>query len=405
MKNINFDKIVNRRGNKDINSEKWNYGFDGNALKENQLAMWVADMDFEAADEIKEALINYINSYNSYGYFSFDGYHKVIVDWCKKRYNWDIEEQWLSFTQGLVQGFAIAIAALTKKGENVLLLTPTYYPMFDTIKMQGCQVVESALLYNKDTLEFSIDYEDVKKKANDVNTTVALIGNPHNPTGRLYSIEEMSKLADILIENNVKIICDDIHCDLIIDKSKKYTPLASIDKYSEHVISMNAPSKTFNLAGLKVSNIIIKNSSIRRAFELEYEKFCVSNCILSMVACKAAYTQCEYWLDSVNEYIWNNYSYVKEYFQNSILKDYIKPVPLEGSYLLFLDNRALIEHFDMDVDAMRDFYTEKCSIALDDGIAFGKTGAAFMRMNLATSKTIIEQAMDNILKGFNTLQK
>lgn len=403
MKNIDFDKIVSRRGNLDINSEKWNYAFDGSMLKENQLAMWVADMDFEAASEIQEALTNYIGSYNSYGYFGFDGYHEVIIDWCQKRYNWNIKKEWLVFTQGLVQGFSIAISALTRRGESVLLLTPTYYPMFNAIKMQGCQVVESPLLYNRDTLEFSINYEDVAKKASDVNTTVALLSNPHNPTGRLYSVEEISKLADILIENNVKIISDDIHCDLIIDKSKKYVPLASIDKYSEHVISMNAPSKTFNLAGLKVSNIIIKNDSMRRAFNLEVQRFCVENSILSMVACRAAYTKCEYWLDSVNEYIWNNYCYIKEYFSNSILKDYIKPVPLEGSYLLFLDNHNLMEHFNMNVHDMRAFYTEKCLLALDDGIAFGDSAKAFMRMNIATSRSIIELALNNIEKGFRSL--
>ncbi len=405
MGHINFDKVVNRRGNSDINSTKWNYGFDGNALEQNQIPMWVADMDFEAADEIKEALIDYIQKYNSYGYFTFDGYHEIIIDWCKKRYNWEIKKEWLSFTQGLVQGFSVAIAALAKRGENILLLTPTYYPKFDAIKLQGCQVVESPLLYNKDTLEFTINYEDVAKKSSDANTTVALIGNPHNPTGRLYSIEEMSKLADILIENNVKIISDDIHCDLIIDKSKKYVPLATIKKYSDHTISMNAPSKTFNLAGIKVSNVIIENPAIRRAFELERKKFAVGNSILSMVACRAAYTKCEYWLDSVNKYIWNNYSYVRQYLENSELKDYVKAVPLEGSYLLFLDNSALMEHFNMSVDEMRTFYTKKCLISFDDGIAFGDSGKNFMRMNIATSKSIIEQAMNNILEGFKTLTK
>ncbi len=405
MEHIDFDKIVDRRGNKDINSEKWNYGFDGSELKENQLPMWVADMDFEAASEIKEALIDYIESYNSYGYFHFDGYHEIVIEWCQKRYNWNIQKEWLSFTQGLVQGFSIAIATLAKHGENVLLLTPTYYPMFNAIKMQGCQVVESPLLYNKDTLHFSIDYDDVRKKASDSNTTVALIGNPHNPTGRLYSIEEMSKLADILIENNVKIISDDIHCDLVIDPSKKYVPLASVEKYSEHVISMNAPSKTFNLAGLKVSNVIIKNADIRKAYQFERKRFCVDNSILSMVACRAAYSKCECWLDSVREYIWNNYCYIREYFNNSILKDYIKPIPLEGSYLLFLDNSSLMEYFNMDVDEMRKFYTDKCLISFDDGIAFGQTSKAFMRMNIATSKSIIEKALSNIENGFKTLIK
>ncbi len=404
MCKVNFDKIVERRKN-ETNSVKWNYGFDGNALKENQIPMWVADMDFEAAEDIGKAIIEYIKTYNSYGYFTFDGYHQIVIDWCQKRYNWNIKKEWISFTQGLVQGFSCAIASLAKQGENVILLTPTYYPMFNAIKMQGCQVVESNLLYNEDTLSFTIDYEDIAKKASDKNTTVALIGNPQNPTGRLYSIEEMSKLADILIENNVKIICDDIHCDIIVDKSKKYIPLASIEKYSEHTISMNAPSKTFNLAGLKISNIIIKNEKIRNAFAFECERFCVNTNILSLIACSTAYSKCEYWLDEVVEYIWNNYLYVKNYLENSILKDYIKPVPLEGSYLLFLDNITLMKEFNMSVSNLKIFYTNKCNLSLDDGIAFGETGKSFMRLNLATSRHFIEVAMDNMLSGFNKIKK
>ncbi len=404
MRDINFDKIVDRRHNV-TNSMKWNYGFDGSILSNEQIPMWVADMDFPAASEIQESLIEYIKTYNSYGYFTFDGYHEIIIDWCKRKYNQDIQKQWLSFTQGLVQGFSCAIAALAKPGENVMLLTPTYYPMFSSIKMQGCQVVESALLYDESTQHFSINYDDVEQKAKDKNTTVALIGNPHNPTGRLYSIEELSRLADILIKHNVKIICDDIHCDIIVDKSKKYIPLASIEKYSEHIISMNAPSKTFNLAGLKISNIIIKNAEMKRAFDLQCEKFYVNMNILSFIACKAAYTKCEYWLDSAINYIWDNYIYIKDFLGSSELASYIKPVPLEGSYLLFLDNIALMKKFDMDENDLRNFYTKKCKLSLDDGIAFGQTAKAFMRINIATSRRFIEAAMCNMLGGFRQLSK
>ena len=321
---INFDELIDRRK---TNSIKWTKAFGEKTLKENQIPMWVADMDFKAAPEIIEAIKKEAD-FGIFGYFTYDEYYESVIKWHKERYNWDIKKEWLNFTQGLVQGFNIAISALTRPGESVLVLTPTYYPMFAGIKNQGCQIVESDLIYDDNTCRYTIDYEDVAKKVKDNNLTAALIGNPHNPTGRLYSVEELSKLADILIENNVKIICDDIHCDIIVDPTKKYTPLASIEKYSNHIISMNAPSKTFNLAGAKVSNVIIQNEEIMRAFKFQMERFCVSVSILSLAACKTAYSKCAYWVDEMRKYVWGNYNYIKNYIENSILKDYIKAVQL-----------------------------------------------------------------------------
>ena len=311
----------------------------------------------------------------------------------------------LNMLQDKVQGFNIAISTLAKVGESILVLTPTYYPMFAGIKNQGCQIVESNLIYDDKTCRYTIDYEDVAKKAKNPNLTVALIGNPHNPTGRLYSVEELSKLADILIENNVKIICDDIHCDIIVDPSKKYTPLASIEKYANHIISMNAPSKTFNLAGAKVSNVIIQNEEINRAYKFQMERFCVSVSTFSLAACKTAYSKCAYWVDEMKKYVWGNYNYVKDYIENSILKDYIKAVPLEGSYLMFADNKNLMKEFNMSQEDLKNFYYDSCNLSLDDGDAFGNAGIGFMRFNLATQRYYVEKAMNNIAEAVKNLKK
>ena len=277
--------------------------------------------------------------------------------------------------------------------------------MFAGIKNQGCQIVESNLIYDDNTCRYTIDYEDAAKKVKNPNLTAALIGNPHNPTGRLYSIEELSKLADILIENNVKMICDDIHCDIIVDPSKKYTPLASIEKYANHIISMNAPSKTFNLAGAKASNVIIQNEEINRAFKFQMERFCVSVSILSLAACKTAYSKCAYWVDEMKKYVWGNYNYIKDYIENSILKDYIKAVPLEGSYLMFADNKNLMKEFNMNQEDLNNFYYDSCNLSLDEGNAFGKAGIGFMRFNLATQRYYVENAMNNISEAVKKLKK
>ncbi|MEI0509171.1 PatB family C-S lyase [Brachyspira intermedia] len=398
---INFDELIDRRK---TNSIKWTKAFGEKTLKENQIPMWVADMDFKAAPEIIEAIKKEAD-FGIFGYFTYDEYYESVIKWHKERYNWDIKKEWLNFTQGLVQGFNIAISALTRPGESVLVLTPTYYPMFAGIKNQGCQIVESYLIYDDNTCRYTIDYEDVAKKVKDNNLTAALIGNPHNPTGRLYSVEELSKLADILIENNVKIICDDIHCDIIVDPTKKYTPLASIEKYSNHIISMNAPSKTFNLAGAKVSNVIIQNEEIMRAFKFQMERFCVSVSILSLAACKTAYSKCAYWVDEMRKYVWGNYNYIKNYIENSILKDYIKAVPLEGSYLMFADNKNLMKEFNMNQEDLNNFYYDSCNLSLDEGNAFGKAGIGFMRFNLATQRYYVENAMNNISEAVKKLKK
>lgn len=401
MHNINFDEIIDRRS---TNSLKWTLDFDGNPLRDNQIPMWVADMDFKSAKEIIDALREAVD-FGIFGYFTYDGYPEVVVNWCKERYSLDIKREDVCFTQGLVQGFSLAIAALTHPGESVLLLTPTYYPMFGGIKSQGCHIVSSDLNYDEETGYFSIDYEDVERKAKDPNVTVALIGNPHNPTGRLYTIEELTRLADILIRNNVKMICDDIHCDIIVDPSKKYVPLLSINKYRDHIVYMNAPSKTFNLAGIKVSNVIIPNEDIRRAFILQMDKVRVSVSILSLAACKAAYSKCSYWVDAMKDYVWNNYLYIKDYMENGNLKGYIKPVPLEGSYLMFADNRNLMQKFNLGEDALKKFYTDTCNLSLDDGGAFGRSGVGFMRFNLATQRYFVEIAMKNLSEGLETLKK
>ena len=398
---INFDELVDRRK---TNSTKWTKAFGEKPLKKDQISMWVADMDFKVAPEIIES-IKEAADHGIFGYFTYDGYYDSVIKWHKERYNWDIKKEWLNFTQGLVQGFNIAISTLAKVGESILVLTPTYYPMFSGIKNQGCQIVESNLIYDDKTYRYSIDYEEVAKKAKNPNLTVALIGNPHNPTGRLYSIEELSKLADILIENNVKIICDDIHCDIIVDPSKKYTPLASIEKYANHIISMNAPSKTFNLAGAKVSNVIIQNEEINRAYRFQMERFCVSVSTFSLAACKTAYSKCSYWVDEMKKYVWGNYNYVKDYIENSILKDYIKAVPLEGSYLMFADNKNLMKEFNMNQEDLKNFYYDSCNLSLDDGDAFGNAGIGFMRFNLATQRYYVEKAMNNISEAVKNLKK
>lgn len=401
MNNINFDEIIDRRK---TNSSKWTLTFDGKPLKENQIPMWVADMDFKVAPEIIEYLHEAV-SFGIFGYFTYEGYHEAVINWCKERYSLNIKKEWLNFTQGLVQGFSLAIAALTHPGESVLLLTPTYYPMFAGVKAQGCQIVESNLIYDEKTGHFSIDYEDVAKKARESNVTLALIGNPHNPTGRLYSIDEMTKLADILIENNVKIICDDIHCDIIVDPSKKYVSLLGLDKYRDHIVYMNAPSKTFNLAGIKVSNVIIPNNEMRRSFMLQMDKSRVSVSSLSLVACKAAYTKCGYWVDLMKKYIWENYKFVESYMKNSNLASFIKPVPLEGSYLMFADNKNLMKEFKLNEEELKKFYSETCNLSLDDGGAFGKAGVGFMRFNLATQRHFVEIAMKNLSQGIEYLKK
>lgn len=250
----NFDQVINRRGS---NSVKWDEAKD-----EGIIPMWVADMDFPAAPAIQKALEERIK-HGVFGYTMVpDSYYDAIINWFQRRHNWIIQNDWIIYTTGVVPAVSATIKALTLPGEKVLLQTPAYNCFFSSIKNQGCEVLENPLKREKNS--YVIDWEDFEAKCSDEKTTLFILCNPHNPSGRVWTKEELEKMNAICLRHNVKVVSDEIHCELIMP-GHKFLPFASVSKEcQDNSITLNSPSKSFNIAGLQIANIICKNPTWRR---------------------------------------------------------------------------------------------------------------------------------------------
>lgn len=323
----NFDKIINRS---ETTSIKW----DSEALKKNfneedVLPLWVADMDFEAPTSIKEAVIK-TAEHGIYGYSSSDKHIDAFINWTSRRHHWDVEAEWILNTPGIVTAFNLAIQTYTKPGDKVIIQRPVYYPFTEAIENNGRYVSSNSLVL--DNGRYEIDFEDFKKRAQDPDTSMFLLCSPHNPIGRIFTEEELTKMMDICIENNVLLISDEIHNDLILP-GYHHTVLANIKKeYGDHLITMMAPSKTFNLAGMQLSYIIISNDELRRKFArtLTQASLGMSN-PFAIESATAAYNDSEEWLDELLKYIEGNFNYTKDYFAKELPA--LKVHDLEATYL------------------------------------------------------------------------
>ncbi len=374
----NFDEIVDRRN---TNCIKWDTQKDG------ILPMWIADMDFKSPDEVVDALVERARE-GVFGYnFRADGFYHSIINWVKKKFHWEIKKEWIVFTPGVVTGFNIGIRALSSENDGVLIQPPVYPPFkgtVDTIK----RTLRKNPLVIKDG-RYVMDYEDLAEKLKE--SKVFLFCSPHNPVGRVWSKDELEKVTNLCVENDVYIISDEIHCDLAY-KGNRHTMIASLsEEVANRTITLIAPSKTFNIAGLFTSIAIIPNEDIRNKVNAQIASFGIDHTsIFGAVGFEAAYTYGEIWLDELLEYIEGNADYVVDYIEEHIPE--VKIIKPEGTFLLWLDFRKL----GLSQIELNEFMKEKGKVFMNDGATFGEEGQGFLRMNIGTSRANVEEAIKRI---------
>lgn len=375
-----FDKTCDRYN---TNCVKWDLS------KEDVLPMWVADMDFEVAKPISDA-IEKRAEHHIYGYsFAGDSYYNSVINWMGRRKNWSIKKEWIKFSPGVVPAVNMLINALTEPDDAIIIQTPVYYPFYSAIKNNKRKFVKNPLKLIDG--RYYMDYGDLEQKLKEHNIKLIILCSPHNPVGRVWSEDELIRLGNLCLKYNVKIIADEIHSDLIY-KQYKFTSIASInEKFADVTATCTAPSKTFNLAGLQTSNVIISNEEMRKQFTdvLDANAVMEPN-LFGITALEAAYNSGGEWLDQLMDYLSDNLKFLSEYINNNIPE--IKVIKPEGTYLVWLDCRKL----GMNKKELHDFMLDKAKVWFDDGHMFGEDGQGFERINIACTKETLRKALERI---------
>ncbi|KLO22570.1 cystathionine beta-lyase [Marinitoga sp. 1197] len=376
---------------KNTDSIKWDW-YEWNKhlfIEKDVLPMWVADMDFEAPKEVIHALNERIE-HGVYGYtFEPVDLKDNIINWLKYKHNWEIKKDWLLSMHGVIPALNFSIQLYTNPGDNILIQTPVYPPFMSSIKNNNRK-----LLINELKLEnnhYEIDFDDFERKTK--NAKMFILCSPHNPIGRVWKKDELEKMAEICLKNDVLIVSDEIHADLTF-KNFKHIPIASIsEEVSNNTIILMAPSKTFNIAGFHYAFAVIKNIKLKNKFKnwIKQSGLFLHN-IAGLVAANAAYKYGKNWLIETMEYIEENYKFVREYFEKNIPE--VRVIKSEGTFLVWLDFRKL----NLSQDELKDLLEKKAKIGLNNGITFGTNGEGFMRMNIATSR-------DNIIEACRRIEK
>jgi cysteine-S-conjugate beta-lyase len=352
------------------------------------IPLWVADMDFNTPDFIINALSDRLR-HEIFGYsFRPEEYYSSIINWTRERHNWNLEKEWICFSPGIVPALNISTLAFTSEGDSIIVQPPVYFPFFSAVESHGRRLVYNQLVEAGGNWEMDLDN---LKKCVDKKTKMIIISNPHNPVGRAWSSEELTELADICLNNNILILSDEIHCDLVLP-GYLHTPVARLsEQFAEITITCIAPSKTFNLAGLSTSSVIIPNPDLRKSFGSTIEKLHIgSGNIFGTEASVAAYTYGQDWLNELLLYLNGNIDFVIDYCRNLIPE--IIPVKPEATYMLWLDCRK----FGMTGREIQNFFIKKAGIGMNEGSTFGHGGEGFMRMNLACPRNTLVKAMEQI---------
>ena len=389
MSTFDFDTVINRRG---TNSYKWDI-----VKEEDVIPLWVADMDFKAAPAILEALKKRVE-HGVFGYTLVpDSYYEAIINWFARRHNWQIDRSWIIYTTGVVPAVSCAIKALTLPGEKVLIQTPDYNCFFSSIKNNGCEVAENELVRRGDSYE--VDFEDFERQCADEKTTVFLLCNPHNPAGRVWTKEELERMNDICLAHGVRVISDEIHCELVMP-GHRFTPFAAIsDACRDNSVVLNSPTKAFNIAGLQIANIICADPAMRRRIDraVNINEVCDVN-PFGVVALQAAYNESEEWLDSLNHYIWGNYLALKEFIAKELPR--LEVARLEGTYLAWVDIKAT----GLTSDEAYGKLMKEGRVYVNSGTMYGRrAGEGYLRINLACPRaTLLEglKRMGGVLRQY-----
>ncbi len=377
----NFNESINRL---QTNSVKWDEVENLFGDKEI-LPMWVADMDFKVPQPVIEALQKRVE-HGIYGYtIRPDSYYEATVGWMERRHNWTIEKEWICFTPGVVPALGILVQNFTKPGDKILIQQPVYYPFMSVIEKNAREIVNNPLRFEEG--RYYMDFDDLEKKL-DPSVKMMIISNPHNPVGRVWSKEELTKLGEICLKHKILVVSDDIHSDLLYE-GNVHTPFASIsEEFAQNSITCTAPSKTFNLAGLQTSNIIIPNKELRESFNKAIEdRFIGMTNTFGVSALISAYEEGDEWLDQLLVYLKENLEFLKEFIKSNIPE--VKVIEPEATYLVWLDCRAL----GLEAKDLEHVIQKQGKVAFDEGYIFGKEGEGFTRINIACPRSILEEGL------------
>ena len=384
----NFDEPVNRRN---THSLKWD-------VKEQELPMWVADMDFQTAPEIQEA----IRERAAHGVFGYsivpEEWYQAYMGWWERRHHFSMEKEWLVFCTGVVPAISSMVRKLTTAGENVLVQTPVYNIFFNSIVNNGRNIAESPLRYDRNT--YQMDFEDLERKLSDPQTTLMILCNPHNPVGRIWSREELEQVGELCRKYHVTVISDEIHCDLT-SPGQEYIPFASVSENCKNTsITCMAPTKAFNLAGLQTAAVAVPNPNLRHKVwrGLNTDEVAEPNSF-AVEAAVAAFTKGEAWLDDLREYIQENKNFVEDFLKKEDL--HIRLVPSQATYLLWLDCREM----QGCAAEFTQYLREHTGLYLSEGQQYGESGCSFIRMNIACPRSRLEDGMKRLAEGARSYEE
>ncbi|MBO4234986.1 MAG: pyridoxal phosphate-dependent aminotransferase [Firmicutes bacterium] len=385
-----FDKIINRKGTACIKYDS----AEEFGKPAGLIPLWIADMDFRVADPILQAL----KDKAEFGILGYDKpsttYFDAVSGWFTKRFGWTPNKEWLVITSGVVPAINTAVKSLTNEGDAIIIQSPVYYPFSNAINVNKRKLIESPLVL-KDS-RYTMDLDDFEKKIVENGVKLFIFCTPHNPVGRVWTLEELQAVGEICKKHNLYVVADEIHCDFIHGNHKHIMFIDACPELAERIVSCTAPSKTFNLAGLQTSNIWIPGEETRKLFndELATNGFFGSNS-MGLIACEAAYSQGEEWFDQCNEYIYENYLFLKKFIEEKIPS--LRVQELEGTYLAWVDFSAL----GLSPEEVDDIIVNKAGIWLDEGKIFGTGGENFQRFILACPRATLESALNNLKAAIN----
>jgi putative C-S lyase len=352
----------------------------------------VADMEFPVQPEIALGLRDFLD-HSVLGYaVHTPAYLQTVASWMKRRHNWEVREEWIIQTPGVVSALYNGVTAFTESGDGIIIMPPVYYPFSMAVAENNRELVRTPLIQNGMT--YTIDYETLEKNARNPRNKLLIFCSPHNPVGRVWTREELLRVADICLRNNVLVISDEIHFDLLLPGATHTVYAALSEEAAQNCVVCTAPSKTFNLAGMQISNIIVPNREFREKLKAQVLKSAFHNPgILGLKACEIAYTQCEGWLDELLLVIAANYRLLLDFMAKNL--PMIRVSPLEGTYLLWMDFRPL----GLDYKALEEFMIHDAEMFLDEGALFGPEGRGFERINIACPSAVLEEALERLLKA------
>lgn len=379
----NFDKIIERRGS---HSVKWDWG------KEDILPMWVADMDFQTAPEVIQAISEKV-SHGIFGYGTIPkNFHDSVIDWWETNHNFRIEKDWLLPATGVLPSISAIIRTFVRPDEKIILQPPVYNHFFSILENYGCSIVCNDLKYEAGN--YTIDFDDLEKKASDPKTKLLLLCNPHNPVGKVWTREDLEKIAEICSRNKVMVVSDEIHSDLIFN-DRKHIPFVSVARdYDLQSVTCGSPCKTFNFSGMPVSYLISRNKAIlEQTFKtLELQENCYPNPI-AMEALMVAYTKGYEWMHELKNYLYENFILLENFCSEELPE--IKVIPLEATYLVWLDCRA----FGITSDELSKILLMKGKVWLNSGTMYGKSGEGFLRINIGCPRAVLKEGLERLKKA------